>query len=279
MNTRIPLVLSLLAAPALSAQAAVATFEDVTMPNEQFYAGPGGGRFWSGLVPPADGSIDSQFSSGGAVFANRNSDFSGFLAWEGFAYSNTRDTQTAGFGNQYSAFAGGGADGSANYAVAYAGEFSAAPRISFAAPVRLASLEVTNTTYTALSMRDGDGFAKKFGGASGDDPDFLKLTITGLDGNDAQTGTLDVYLADYRATDAADDFILEMWTLVALDALGEVSALEFSMDSSDVGAFGINTPLYFALDNLVVVPLPAAVWLFAPTVLAFGRVRIARQSP
>jgi hypothetical protein len=30
------------------------------------------------------------------------------------------------------------------------------------------------------------------------------------------------------------------------------------MDSSDVGAFGVNTPTYVALDNLVAVPEPAA---------------------
>jgi hypothetical protein len=277
MYTRDRLLCGLLAATSLSVNAAIATFEDVAGPNEQTYAGPGGGRYWSGLVPPANGSVDSLFSSGGAGYANRNTDFGGFLAWEGFAYSNTTDTQTAGFGNQFSAFAGGGAGGSANYAVAYAGEFNAAPRISFSAPVRLSSLEVTNTTYTALSMRDGDSFAKKFGGASGEDPDFLKLTITGRDGGNAVTGTRDVYLADFRAADTADDFILAPWMEVALGSLGVVSALEFSMVSSDVGPFGINTPLYFALDNLVVVPVPAAAWLFMPAVLGLARARLTRR--
>jgi hypothetical protein len=42
-------------------------------------------------------------------------------------------------------------------------------------------------TYAALSMRDGDGFAKQFGGASGDDPDYFLLTITGRDALDAIT--------------------------------------------------------------------------------------------
>ena len=38
----------------------------------------------------------------------------------------------------------------------------------------------TNTTYTALSMLNGDGFAKQFGGASGTDADWYNITIEGL---------------------------------------------------------------------------------------------------
>jgi hypothetical protein len=34
---------------------------------------------------------------------------------------------------------------------------------------------VTNTTYAYNSMRDGDMFAKKFGGPTGNDPDWYKL--------------------------------------------------------------------------------------------------------
>lgn len=37
--------------------------------------------------------------------------------------------------------------------------------------------------------------------------------------------------------------------MVNTSSLGEVDSLKFWMYSSDVGQFGINTPLFFALDN------------------------------
>ena len=119
---------------------------------------------------------------------------------------------------------------------------------------------LTNTTYAALSMRDGDSFAKRFGGVTGDDPDYLFLTITGKDAGNGDTGTIDFYLADFRFADNADDYILDDWTFVDLSSLGAVSSLEFTMTTTDVGQFGANTPLYFAIDNIQPVPLPATAW-------------------
>jgi hypothetical protein len=263
--------LAMLALP-FTLQAATITLEDVAMPNEQAYAGPGGGRYWAGLVPPANASIDSQFASGSARFLNSNTDFGGFESWNGFAYSNLTDTTTAGFGNQYGAWPGSGADGSANYAVSYALDFSP-PRIEFTQPTAIASLRVANTTYAALSMRDGDTFAKKFGGASGDEPDFLLLTVTGRDASQQVTGSVQFYLADFRSPDASEDYILADWASLELLDLGVVSALEFSMRSSDIGPFGMNTPSYFAVDDIRPVPLPAAAWLLACGALALQRWR------
>ncbi len=266
MNTLFPraTVLALIALTANLSHAATIDFEDVSMPNEQTYAGPGGGSYWSGLVPPTDSSIASQFNSHGAHFNNLNNECCGGATfWNGFAYSRTTDATTAGFSNEFSAYAGSGAGGSATYGLAYAGGLSA-PRIDFDAPTVLASAMFTNTTYTALSMRNGDSFAKQFGGADGTEPDFLVLTIVGRDNTNAVTGTVDFYLADFRATNSAQDYIVQQWTQVQLASLGAVSALEFSLTSSDVGPFGANTPLYFALDDIRPVPLPSSLWMLAP---------------
>src|SRR5262249_25167851 len=155
--------------------------------------------------------------------------------------SQTTDSTTPGYGNQYSAIPGSGAGGSATYGVAYTGGQVGAQgpiaRIAFAQDVSLAGAEITNTTYAALSMRDGDGFAKKFGGASGNDADYLILTITGRDAANAITGSVDFALADYRFANNALDYIVNQWTFVDLSGLGTVAALEFSLDSSDQ-AFG-----------------------------------------
>ena len=113
----------------------------------------------------------------------------------------------------------------------------------------------TNTTYAALSMLQGDAFSKKFGGASGNDPDWFVLNITGHNGQ-TTTGQVDFHLADYRFSDNSQDFILDQWTWVDLSSLGAVTDLSFSFDSSDVGSFGVNTPVYFALDHLTVQTIP-----------------------
>ena len=215
------------------------------------------------------------FTSGGAFFNNSYTDFGGgSFSWSGFSLSRETDTTTAGFGNQFSSAAGSGFGGSLQYAVSYVDSFSAAPQITFAPGERPLSMQIVNTTYAALSMKNGDSFAKKFGGASGNDPDFFKLTINGFNATSQPTGSVDFYLADYRFANNALDYIVTTWTPVDLSSLGaSTQALTFSLASSDVGSFGINTPTYFAADQITTVPEPSSGLLLAFGVLAFARRR------
>ncbi len=207
------------------------------------------------------------FSSGGAQFANSWAVWGSFTSWNGFAVSTWTDTTTPGYNNQFSAISGSGVGGSHHYAVGYGtgSGASAEMRITFPTDVQLQGLYVNNTTYAYLSMRDGDAFAKKFGGSSGNDPDWFLLTIRGWDVSDLPTGAVQFYLADYRFSDPAQDYIVDMWTWVDLSSLGaSVRKLTFELDSSDVGPWGMNTPAYVALDNITVVPEPwtgATVWI------------------
>ena len=223
------------------ALAATSTFDDLVLPGPNTHYFPGGAT--SGALP---------FSSGGASF---NHDYTNFgfpgCCSTGWSYSNHTDTTTPGFGNQYSAFAGSGQGGTTNYAVGFLGPLD----LVLGAPVTLSGAYFTNTTYTALSMRDGDGFAKKFGGVSGNDPDFFKLTITGFNGATA-TGGVDFFLADYRFANNAQDYIVKDWTFVDLSSLGAVTRLGFALASTDNGAFGMNTPAYVAVDTLTTAPVP-----------------------
>ena len=232
--------------------------------------------FYNGYSAAA-ASQPTDFSTHTITFNNDFSNFGGGCCWQGWAYSQTTDVTTPGFGNQHSAIAGSGAGGSATYGVAFTGGVVGAQgpvsRITFQAPVSLIGAAITNTTYTALSMRDGDGFAKKFGGASGDDPDFLRLTITGRDAADTITGIVQFALADYTFANNALDYIVTAWTFVDFSGLGSVTALEFSLDSSDQ-AFGfLNTPSYFALDDLQIVPEPGSGLLLALGLVWFARRR------
>lgn len=243
---RLMLAVGITLAAALSTQAAVINFDELN---------PGSQGFWNG----SDNS--GGFSSGGATFANTFTDFGGgFSAWSGFAYSNLGDTTTPGFGNQYSSYTGAGVGGSGNFALASGSSTPGqeGPTITLSGLTDMTGLGAyfTNTTYTALSMLNGDSFAKKFGGATGTDADYLKLTIHGYNGT-TETGTVDFYLADFRFSDSGQDYIVDNWRWVDFSGLGSVDKLTFSFDSSDVGGFGINTPTYFAMDNLVI-PEPSA---------------------
>ncbi len=235
------------------ASAGVVDFEDLPLSPESFYNG----------ADEAGG-----FTSGGAIFNNTFTDFGG---WWGWSYSNVTDNTTPGSANQYSAIPGIGAGGTPNYAVAFARDPGDAT-IHLPASQFADSMLITNTTYAYLDMRDGSQFSNVFGGQSGDDPDFFLLTITGLDSLDAPIGTVDFYLADFRFADNNLDYLIDSWTEVDLAGLNGAATLSFGLTSSDVGAFGMNTPAYFAIDNLHVVPEPVTLAL-----LAFGGVLALRR--
>lgn len=240
---KIPLSTVLLTVSTASLSAVTVTFDQLTLKSESFYNG-------------SDNA--GQFVDSGATFLNQFTVGDGFTSWSGFAYSNTTDSTTPGFGNQYSAFPGSGADGSTTYAVAYR-----SPVITFDTPASFVggSADFTNTTYAALDMRNGSQFSKRFGGDSGDDPDFLKVDISGsLNGQ--PTGALELFLADFRFNDASQDFILSQWETVDLSPLGTVDRVTFAFSGSDTGEFGLNTPVYFAMDNLTfTVPEPSSICL------------------
>jgi hypothetical protein len=174
-------------------------------------------------------------------------------SWNGFSISNVTDNTTAGWTNQYAAYTGSGYN-SPTYAVFYPdGE------ISVEAPSSIDSFFVTNTAYAAISMRDGDLFSKQFGSiynADGeldgtDGEDFLRLWIIaeGWDWN--QKDSVEFYLADYRFEDDQDDYIVDTWQKIDLTQLGFwISKVTFRFESSDMGAWGINTPTYFAIDDI-----------------------------
>jgi hypothetical protein len=214
-------------------------FEELPLGSEDFYNGSSGD-------PNASG-----FTSFGAYF---NNDFNGF--WQGWSYSRTTDTVTPGATNQYSAYAGGGANGSLQYGVAFNGFDGGGgiiPEIRLPADSEPTSVKITNSTYAALSMLLGDGFAKQFGGGDGSDSDWFLLKVEGWDASDTVVGDVSMYLADYRPSDPNDDYILDQWTdldLSPLAGLG-VEKLAFRLSSTDNGAFGMNTPAYVAIDNLV----------------------------
>jgi hypothetical protein len=256
-------VLVLCVLPASIYAQATATFDNLSL--------PGANTFENGA------NLAGGFTSGGAFFNNSYNPT--FGSWSGFSYSNVVNTTTAGFGNQYAAFhlPSGGGDNSANYGVAF--NFSPGDA-AITLPARPLSIRITNTTYAGISMRDGDMFAKKFGGLTGNDPDFFKLTIQGRDSANSVVGTKEFFLADFTSPNNALDYIVSQWTTVDLSSLPNTTTrLTFVLESSDNGPFGMNTPAYFAIDNLVVAPEPVSgVLLLGLTVWAAHRRRCTTRS-
>ncbi|HKL34539.1 MAG TPA: DUF4465 domain-containing protein [Tangfeifania sp.] len=206
-----------------------AGMEDLNLQEDSFYNG-------------SDGA--GSFKSGGFTFQNSyNAEWG---SWTGFAASSKTDTTTAGWSNQYSAIAGLGALETESYAVAYPLGFS---EIEFS-ETTVSGFYITNSTYTYLSMLDGDDYAKKFGGQDGNDPDWFKVTIASISSSGDTIETVDYYLADFRFDENEKDYIINDWQWVDLSSFGKISKLRFSLSSSDMGAWGMNTPGYFCIDQL-----------------------------
>ena len=184
-----------------------------------------------------------------------------YNSWEaGFAYSNKTDSITSGYKNMYAAKAGKGYSGSEKYAVYWAGYGAPKPISLYASSSWFAprGFYFTNSTFAYNSMRDGDVFAKKFGGTTGNDSDWFKVTVQGYLHGAVKNDSVTFYLADFRFKDNTQDYIVKDWRYVDLTTLGAVDSMFFTFSSSDVGTFGINTPTYFCMDNLSVA-IPTAV--------------------
>lgn len=267
MKNFFPFIL-LLVTTSLTQAAYVATFDDLPYTNNADHEN--------------GANLSNSFTSDGVQFSNTY--FPSYDGWAGFSYSRATDTTTPGYTNQYSAITAAGVNASASYAVAYVDGFDPVTAILPSNATGVTGLYLTNTTYVYLAIVNGDdgyGSVRQFGtnppahvaGNQGF-PDLFTITITGADASGNPTGSVTVPLADYTATNNADDYALNSWTWVDLTSLSPAThTLSFSLASSDIGAYGINTPTYFAIDNLTYVPEPASL-----TLLALGALTLRRRS-
>mgnify|MGYP001482884011 CR=1 FL=1 len=204
----------------------VVNFEDVTLGN----AG-----YWNG----SDGS--GYFTSNAIRFNNTYN--ASWGTWSGFACSSLTDSATVGWNNQYSVSAGIGASSSAKFGLVYGdGNFVCPANINGNYAIK--SLMVTNSTYAYKDMLNGSDYSKKFSTAGND---WFKVTVTGYLSK-AKTGSVDYYLADFRN---GKSFLSKSWVKLDVSALGKVDSVTFSFASCDTGEFGINTPTYACVDDIV----------------------------
>ena len=229
MRKNLLLILSLFATTLAFAQEP-ATFEDVPL---------GSGGIWQ---PPTG---ENEMPSGGWLFTNSNQ----YGYWGGFTASNRTDLNQTGLNAQYTAVTGCGYDGSSQYAVAYTYGVQTDVYAADGQSHTVTGCYITNNLWAYQDVLEGSMGQTPFGGLTGDDPDWFKLTATGKNASGQTVGTLDFYLADYRFDNPEDDYVLDTWEWFDLSPLGEVATISFSLSSTKSNYGGMITPAYFCMDN------------------------------
>ena len=155
----------------------------------------------------------------------------------GIAISNYIDQNTEAGRNYDIQLAVPASNGSKNFAVVYCDA-----DLTFADGVarEIQSMDVIATTYLISVAKYGNDYAK----ALKTKDDYVNLVITAYDGEQVK-GTSKVALAMQGGT-------LDKWFTHPLSSFGKVTRLHFSMEGSDTSYGYLNTPTYFAFDNVVV---------------------------
>jgi hypothetical protein len=181
-------------------------------------------------------------------------------SWSGWSVSSMYDTMTAGYTNQYSSlkrpmssipvsgwdfesihFVSSGQTNSIRSPYFNDADEGIFGLVRLPAPVRF---YITNTTYAALDMKEGSSFSKKFGGESGNDSDYFRLLVKSVSSSNQILNTDTIYLADFRFDDSKQDYVLKDWEMAEIVSCDRV---DFELQSTDVGQYGMNTPAYFCL--------------------------------
>ena len=169
-----------------------------------------------------------------------------YAYWGGFAQSRVKDADAANglFANQYAVYNEAAASGD-SFLIYYYDSYNEPCDIVVkqqGVSLRDVMLNLTTYTYASITNEAINDFARIFV-----DGDYLKVVFTGMRGNEA-TGVVECYVVDYR--DGKREMTTE-WTEFSLANLGEgYDRVSVTIETTDVGEWGANTPLYIAMDNL-----------------------------
>lgn len=168
-----------------------------------------------------------------------------YAYWGGFMQSKTKDADPANglYANQYAVFNESAASG-VWFMLYYYDSYNEPCDIVLKESVTLSDVKLNLTTYTYASITNEaiNDFARAF-----IDGDYLKVIFTGMKGNEI-TGVVECYVVDYR--DGKRDMATS-WNQYPLNNLGEgYDRVRVTIETTDVGEWGPNTPLYIAIDDL-----------------------------
>lgn len=99
---------------------------------------------------------------------------------------------------------------------------------------------VCNHPWPYYGCEHGDGFGAPFG-----EGDYFELIAHGVAADGSET-TVSINLVEF-----VDGQLIALndWTFFDLSSLGEVESVYFTMNSTDTGAYGMNTAAYFCMDK------------------------------
>lgn len=168
-----------------------------------------------------------------------------YAYWGGFVQSKVKDTDAANglFANQYAVYNSAAASGD-TFMLYYYDAYNEPCDIVLKESVALQDVKLNLTTYTYASITNEDinTFARAF-----DEGDYLKVVFTGMSGNEV-TGVVECYVVDYRD---GKRYMATNWDLYSLTGLnGGYDRVRVTIETTDMGEWGANTPLYIAFDDL-----------------------------
>lgn len=168
-----------------------------------------------------------------------------YAYWGGFVRSKVKDVDPANglFANQYAVYNSAAASGE-SFILFYYDAYNEPCDIRLKSEVRLSDVKLNLTTYTYASITDEaiNDFARAF-----DEGDYLKVVFTSMKGNEVK-GVEECYVVDFR--DGKREMATN-WNEYSLSNLGEgYNRVSVTIETTDVGEWGANTPLYIAMDDL-----------------------------
>lgn len=213
-------------------------FENATLNSDKYWIGDSiNGTFMQGAYGPVWACTYTE------DLATVNMTYGGSY-WNGFAISARTDTvfKDNYMGpDQYNNIVGKGYAGSNNFLVVQ-GTWGT-ENITFSKPVDISGFHYTNSAVVVNSILNGDSYSgDKFG-----QDDWLKCTVTATLADSARSQvTYDIDLAK-------DGNYVKTWkaTEGLSNTFVNVVALSFSFSGSRTGDWGLNTPAYMCIDNLV----------------------------
>ena len=269
-------IFTLFAAVALTASAAMAEVItlDLSKPLNPTTLEYNDNGIWTGCYNDVDytwmefGDENGEFMLSHLI-GGEGSSWGGYY-WDGFCPAIGGD-QTDYHGNWTTTYggcmAGGGcvinedgtvtADVSKPYLVAYYGSWSEDPtnQVKFVdkdgnTTFKPAGVYVCNHPWPYYGCVHGDGFGRAF-----EEGDYFELTAHGVDA-DGNEKSVSINLVEFTNGQLQ---ALNDWTFFDLSSLGEVESVYFTLNSTDSGAYGMNTAAYFCMDKFQVNDTPTAI--------------------
>ena len=165
--------------------------------------------------------------------------------WGGFALSKMCDSDPANglYENQYSVYNTQAASGD-GFLLYYYDSYNEPCDIVCMTQLAVVSVKLNLTTYTYASITNEDinSFARAFG-----DGDYLKVVFTPYSNIDTPAGaSVECYVVDYRD---GKRVVADNWQKFELN-LPAANRIRVTIETSDIGEWGANTPLYICMDDL-----------------------------